>query len=46
MNTIKHWFMKHFYQDIYNLYRQLEEQQEINTILADRIQKLEEKANV
>jgi hypothetical protein len=43
MNTIKHWFMKHFYQDIYNLYRKLEEQQEINRILNDRLTELEKK---
>ena len=43
MNTIKYWFMNHFYQDIYNLYRKMEEQQEINKILNDRITILENK---
>ena len=46
MNNIKHWFMKHFYQDIYNLYRMMETQQEVNRILNDRVLELEKRLGV
>ncbi len=46
MNKIKYWFMKHFYQDIYNLYRMMETQQEVNRILNDRIFDLEQRLKI
>jgi hypothetical protein len=43
MNSIKHWFMKHFYQDIYNLYRMLDAQTEINDLLMKRVEDLNQR---